>query len=60
MTLKEFKEIAEKRVEERNVSDRVTTDLGEGTHIIHLMDPVTGDVQRRRMGSDWHLGAVED
>lgn len=29
-------------------------------HIIHLMDPVTGTVERRRMGPDSHLGGVED
>lgn len=36
-------------------------DSGPG-HYVYLLDPATGTVERRRMGtrSDAHLGAVED
>jgi hypothetical protein len=31
-----------------------------GTHVVYLMDPRTGDVQKRHFGPDQHLGAIED
>lgn len=34
--------------------------IHQGHHVIYLMDPVTGTVQKRNFGPDLRLGAVED
>lgn len=61
MTLEEMKEASKDQQLMLPLVSYGPYGMGVATnHIIHLMDPVTGTVERRRMGPDLHLGAVED
>ena len=64
MKLDEMRDVAVSKLNTRvgrqlPLDEHNTVVRGATPHFIYLQDPVTGEVERRYLGSDGHLGATE-